>query len=820
MSNLEYTIKKDDYLNHWKISKLKEEIYYSEPDIMEAEIDNSWLDEGFSIHQYPCRREFLNEYRNKEIELKEDFLQENIYFPFENPKVERSGFWFVPTYLESWSESRIKVSETGEYRFELRTCGGIKIWIDGEEIIDFRPYTRNIEKTKEFSINLEKGSHLLRVFFNDLAERDTLYYFSLQLKSERELTQFIEIKEDSTKLKNIESFLKTAHFKVDTYREGEIKLHFEDSFPEDLNLKIKAGGDFVDFITNSLKEVVLPKNKKEVEIGNVLEYPMGFNHIKITVPVDNNLRISRHLTLQIHQKKLLFPPADSLEARKKNNLKFIIEYGESIAQKALAVVSEKTKLKEAKKLFKKELDGIEKRKDCSDFYLIPILWLWIRYKDEVFDKNFWDYAEKVIRGFRYWIDEQGSDVMWYFSENHALLFHVSELLAGQIFAEKEFVNAGVKGKEHYQRAEKRLKNWFERFFAEGFSEWNSTAYIPINLIGFFALYELAADKKLKKLAKKALDMTFKLIAYNSHHGLMACSHGRSYEKELKGRYVNYTNTLSRVSWGVGYLNEATNAQVLYCLSDYKPDPELKKYADWNESNNLIFKNTQGKNNFVDLYLYKNKDYLLTSAVDFKPAKNGYQEHISQLTIDAEALCWVNHPGENVKIGFGRPSYWAGNGSLPKAAQYKNVQFLLYNIGDNHPVEFTHAYFPTYAFAEYFKNDNYYFARKNEAFFAITSANKLKLVEDGITQARELKSAGRKNSWLIRAANKNEFKSFENFIDMISNSSLNIEANEIRFNDPTHGEFNFSWEENLILNGNPIQVEHTNPTGKIIIDNQI
>ncbi|PTW00134.1 PA14 domain-containing protein [Halanaerobium saccharolyticum] len=817
---LEYKIEKDDFLNHWKISKLKEENYKSAPDTMEAKIDNSWLDEGFSIHQYPCRKEFLSEYKTKEIDFNNDLSMADIYFPFGNPKVERSWFWFLPTYLESWAESQLKVPKSREYEFELKTCGGVKIWVNGKEVIDFRPYTRNIEKTEKFSIKLDKGKHKIKVFFNDLAERDTLYYFSLQSKNKLTIKQLIETENDLSKLKDIENLLESAHFKEDTYKKGEIKLHFSDSFSKTLKLKIEAGGDFIDFIEGAKKTVVLPKDKKEVEIGNVNEYPMGFNHIKISILINNDLKMSKHLTLQVYQKELLFPAADNLDTRKENSLNFIIEHGESIAQKALAMVAKKKELKEAKKILINELEGIEKRKDCSDFYLVPILWLWIKFRGEVFDQNFWNYTEKVIRNFRYWIDEEGNDVMWYFSENHALLFHVSELLAGQIFPEKEFANAGIEGKAHYLKAKERLEEWFQRFFAEGFSEWNSTAYIPIDLIGFFALYELADDKALKKLAKKAIDMTFELIAYNSHHGLMACSHGRSYEKELKGRYVNYTNALSRVSWGVGYLNEATNAQALYCLSDYKPNPELKKYVDWDKAESMIFKNTQGKNNFVDLYLYKNRDYLITSALDFKPAKKGYQEHINQLTIDAEALCWVNHPGENVKIGFGRPSYWAGNGYLPKVAQYKNVQFLLFDIADEHPVDFTHAYFPTYAYDEYLEIENYYFARKDSAFFAITAANKLNLAAAGINQDRELKSAGRKNSWLIRAANRDEFNSFENFIEEISNSFLDIKEQEINFNDPKHGRFKFNWKDNLLLNDEPIEIEHTDPGGKLIIDKKL
>jgi len=50
---------------------------------------------------------------------------------------------------------------------------------------------------------------------------------------------------------------------------------------------------------------------------------------------------------------------------------------------------------------------------------------------------------------------------------------------------------------------RRLEEWFDIFFKYGYSEWNSTTYLPINLIGFFSLYETAPDKEIRNLAKKA-----------------------------------------------------------------------------------------------------------------------------------------------------------------------------------------------------------------------------------------------------------------------------------------------------------------------------
>jgi hypothetical protein len=39
-------------------------------------------------------------------------------------------------------------------------------------------------------------------------------------------------------------------------------------------------------------------------------------------------------------------------------------------------------------------------------------------------------VDATILGYRYWLDEPGNDVRWYFSESHALLFHAAAYLAG------------------------------------------------------------------------------------------------------------------------------------------------------------------------------------------------------------------------------------------------------------------------------------------------------------------------------------------------------------------------------------------------------
>ena len=58
----------------------------------------------------------------------------------------------------------------------------------------------------------------------------------------------------------------------------------------------------------------------------------------------------------------------------------------------------------------------------------------------------------------------------------------------------------------------------------------------------------------------------------------------------------------------------------------------------------------------------------------------------------EAQIWINHPGETIQSGYGRPSFWGGCGTLPRVHQYRDLAMLDFNVHEGQP-DFTHAWFP-------------------------------------------------------------------------------------------------------------------------------
>ena len=103
-------------------------------------------------------------------------------------------------------------------------------------------------------------------------------------------------------------------------------------------------------------------------------------------------------------------------------------------------------------LLSKQSEYMNKRFDCADFRAQMLFKI---YKDCPLSDRCSALIKKTFIGFKYFIDEPGDDSMCYWSENHQILFAVSEYLEGQEWPDEIFTNDGKTGAEHMQKAGKR-----------------------------------------------------------------------------------------------------------------------------------------------------------------------------------------------------------------------------------------------------------------------------------------------------------------------------------------------------------------------------
>ncbi|MCY1060088.1 hypothetical protein [Nannocystis sp. SCPEA4] len=162
----------------------------------------------------------------------------------------------------------------------------------------------------------------------------------------------------------------------------------------------------------------------------------------------------------------------------------------------------------------------------------------------------WQRVDEALLSFKYWSSDPTpervfdgapvTDSMWYWSENHSLIFRTAEYLAGQRYAEETFAVTGLTGEEHRERARPQLLAWLDHRARWGFTEWHSDVYYALDLEPLLMLVEWAEDEEVSTRAAMLLDLLWLDVALHLHHGNSGGTHGRSYIKDKAAAELNDT----------------------------------------------------------------------------------------------------------------------------------------------------------------------------------------------------------------------------------------------------------------------------------------
>ena len=519
MKYLEYPLFAEGFVNRFLISEVHTQVREFTRSTLSGRV-NEWLKKGFAIHENPCRKEFVNQRKCEVPDYPEladvtNGVMLKQYFPFGNPGVDASGFYYRPTYLRMYGYNVLWSDRKEQIDFELETCGGLTVWVNGQLICDFTPFTRNLVKKTVVSIPLLNGENTMVVCLDDLAERDTDYYFRMKRLGGADLKILIPVKEeaDETILSKIEHMLNGMSFDKEAYISELLKMNLNNPFENSLDLEvIITPGEFIEKMENSWKLIKIRKytmkpGQKGLELFHTDEISPGYYYFTAVVTYQG-ITIKRKIGNQLVRNEFLLSGNEDFDVRKKLAFDAVLRFAPDNTYKAAALLYMEREYQRAEEIILEELEGVRSRKDCSDFHFIIMIYIYRIFNSRLSD-TLKEALEEAMVNYRYWIDEPGDDVMWFFSENHALLFHCCQYLTGSYLPERIFVNSGRSGAEVKVRGEELLHQWFEDFFQEFITEWNSNAYIPVDVLGIGTLYNLTDEgNPLHQKAKKALDMIF------------------------------------------------------------------------------------------------------------------------------------------------------------------------------------------------------------------------------------------------------------------------------------------------------------------------
>jgi len=667
-------------LTHWAMAAPDVRHYPGQATALPDQVDYRFVNNWTATPDLPCRAALRAESPGRTVPCPDGPFDE-LAVALDGPELDFSCFRHRPTLITRAFRCRIRGD--GPLRLRLSTCGGIRLWLGGDPVAVFEAFTRNQPQATEVALTLS-GTHDLTLRMEDLHERDTVCFFSVTVTestTEVALPPGFDADAVARAAATLSSLRTERLFHeggpitlvADVPPAAPMVLHIPDLAPWE------RGGLVSDPAHANPVTVTLTPDSPRAVLADVVQVGPGC----ISIPIETRAggaRVTRHLGTTT------LPPGSRLRGdlpARKAQAAAVIAGGAGFEPSVAALLACRGEQPDrVAAILDPVLTTIEERWDCCDFSILPLLRLW-RDAQGTLPGPLADRMRAAFLNWRYWLDEPGDDVMWFWSENHVLCFHTAQLVAGRLFPDDVFLNSGKTGRQHAAQAHARLVRWFDAIDTDGLVEWNSAAYYPIDLIGLFTIHDMAPD--LAPRAARVMDRICVMTALHMTGGVPAGSQGRCYEKELLAGPLTELGPVMAIALGdrggPDFVPGYDRASALFCLSDYAPPPGLLALAAPAPGATVAARYTQGAGHTGRLTLWKSADAQLSTVTDLKTGERGYQVQVVdvQLARHPAARLWLNHPGEPKPWGERRPSLLAGSHVMPRAAQDGPVALVIWDI---------------------------------------------------------------------------------------------------------------------------------------------
>ena len=454
-------------------------------------------------------------------------------------------------------------------------------------------------------------------------------------------------------------------------------------------------------------------------------------------------------------------------------------------------------------------DKIEKRKDCADFELLPLLWLMWEDKDAgLLDLEIVEMVKHASLGFRYWVDEPGTSSMFYCSENHRIGFHVCEYLAGLLYPEDIFTNCGQNGMYHSLKGRMHLVEWLNQRCRVGFDEPHSDSYLPVTISALLVLREVLPMEEypLRNMVNVLLDFMTFIFAVSDFDGVMATPRGRSYNKPLRSRLASTINGLFWMFFGNAPANAKFASQEM-AFSYYVPPKGLCELADNFTPATFTFK--EGIMHFdkhnADFTIRRTPEYMIGGVRDHNVGMCDMHFISAMIALPGDISLFFSSPN-NVAEGSGlRPDYWAGQAFLPRVLMHGRTLAVIWHNVNNPDIWMTHCHFNARKFDEVISEGKWTFGRKNDSYVGIYSNVQHSFRKEGAYAGRELVVDGNETVWLAECGSKREDGTFEAFCNKLLAAKVTQEGEQFTFASPGSGLLEFGLTEGFFADGEAVPI---------------
>ena len=790
-------------LDLWVLSPIREQPFHGEPGLLVDPQNYRFVNGFVGVGDLPCRKAFRATMIGRDVPFDDRWPISHLRLPAAGTRIDFSEFWYRPTHLSRWAATILDTPKATEAAFRLTTNGGVRVFVGGAEAARFEPFRRNRSESVDIRLPLLAGSNQVVVFTEDLAERDTDWFFELIRLDDAPIVARLPLDVVATEIEDVQRLAASVRPEFGLNIAHPFALIFDEGVGHDVAVRVVIGNHVHERHVVLDRTLRLAAGEQRLEICPADAITDGMYRVVVQFQVGGAM-VEKAIEGAFLSSLKPRPPLSSLAERKAEASRWFAQNGELLVGRALAMLhSGEVDAPVMRTILERTIDFIINREDCSDFWMVPLLWIWRDYRDQL-PEDLRRTVKDAILGYRYWVDEPGNDAMWFWSENHVLCFHVAQHVAGRLFPDELFTNSGRDGSDQEREGAEKLARWFASIEREGLAEWNSSAYYPIDFIGLLGLQHMA-DAPLRAHATGMLDRICQMVALHTTAGVPGGSQGRAYNKELLGGPLTELVSIVRIAFGPGWLNHGVTAPPMLAASDYEPPASAIAFADPGEGQSLEARYTQGLDHTAKLVVYRTRDAQLSSVVDHGTGRHGHQQHVVDVQLSGHPLArlFVNHPGEEDPSGSHRPSFWAGNGVLPRVGQLLDVSMLIFDLGDDR-IGWTHGYFGREGMDEIERFGDWLLVRAGAGAAALFAANGLSPIETGPTAGHEVRSDGRRNAWIVAIG-----RSFAELKARIKTATAHFDDEALRLDLrlPDRPTLTLSHADGLSLDGRPQPFSH-------------
>ena len=721
-------------------------------------------------------------------------------------------------YFKTWAYAEVDCPSSCTGQWEVAVHGPVDVWGNAKHVLRKEDLSIFVPVKHAFTAGLKKGTNEVLVRFEAVKIRVGVYGMALRLPDTAIGAEVVlpTLWPEAAERQRAERVVGAAYLDREFFTAKDtVTVHWSGDLSDSANVSVALRNSSGDVVVR--KEVVGTRGAT-ITLAEPARLTPGRYSIEVTplsLETDRIRELCKaSLGFAVIRSDYSERPYGTYDERRTEALERAAAQDGLYAQIAKMELGRWSEVESAP--FLQAVDKINRRNDTSDFEMVGLIGATHRYAENPsFPRELKRLVEDCILHFKYWADEPGKDMMWYWSENHQITFHACEILAGQLYPDGIFTNAGKNGRWHREKGEKLALTWLRRRLANGFHEWDSNTYFSVDLLALSHLADLAATDEVREMASAVLSKMLFTIALNSYKGVFGSTHARTYPGDVKSGRNEGTSGAARLMWGLGNFTDGKSYVSLALMKRYRLPPVIEKIATllpeemWNRERHGGVLDPAvdyfGGSWEVNQVTYKTRDYMLSSAQDYRPGGRGNMQHIWQATLGPDAVVFVTHPPFLAESGS--PNFWAGHLVLPRVAQWKDI---LIDVRSNKPDEgmgFTHAYFPMFAFDECVFGDRWALARKGDGYIALSNTAGIELVRSGRCACRELRSYSNRSIWICQMGSKQQDGSFSAFRERVEHMPLACEDLTVKCTTIRGDELSFGWSEPLVIDGKEVPLKN-------------